>query len=196
MRYDLNHIKLCGFLAETRGKFPTGAQALLILAAQPAKVFDPLELSLRMELHRADPGLILALLDSAFTSVPHCDARALREYHHRVDQLEEKRAELLRSQAEPDLEELDWELAFLNAEIRRNTKPRGGIKNLNPTLKHAWLRLKNSFSRLTARAEAKDPALAEYIRRHLQTAYGFAWHGERIDLPERAAPTRKLPLAA
>ncbi|MGC9362804.1 MAG: hypothetical protein ACP5F3_07745, partial [Candidatus Syntrophosphaera sp.] len=160
------------------------------------KVFDPLELSLRLEVRRLDPRLLLALLDSAFTSVPHCDARALREYHHRVKQLEEKRSELLRSQAEPDLSELDWELAFIKAEIRRNTKPRGGIKNHNPALKQAWLRLKNSLSRLIAYAAKENPALAEHIRRHLQTAHGFAWHGERIDLPEQAAPTRKLPLAA
>lgn len=196
MRYDLNHIKLCGFLAESRAKFPTGAGALIILASQPREVFDPIELSLRMDLRRVDPWIILALLDSAFTSEPYCDARALREYHRRVNQLEEKRAELLQSQAEPDLAEIDWELAFLKAEIRRNTKPCGGIKNHNPVLKQAWLRLKNSLSRLIAHAETKDPALAEYIRRHLQTAYGFAWHGKRVDLPEQAAPTRKLPLAA
>lgn len=196
MRYDLNHIKLCGFLAENRAKFPTGAGALLILASQPEKVFGPIELSLRLDGRQVDPRLLPALLDSAFARVPYCDARALREYRHRVNQLEKKREKLLRSQAEPDLEEIDWELAFIRAEIRRNTKPRGGIKNHNPALKHAWLRLKNSLSRLIAHAETQDPALAKHIRRRLQTAHGFAWHGERIDLPEQAAPSRELPLAA
>jgi hypothetical protein len=196
VRHDLNHIKLCRFLAENRARVSTGAEALIVLAGEPGTTFSALELSLRLDIHHGVPELLLELLDNAFTFVPYCDARALREYQHRVDQLEEKRALLLKTRDNPDLSEIDWEIGFLRAEIRRNTKPSGDIKNHNRERKLAYLRLKNPLSRLIARAQREDPALAAYIRQNLITDHDFAWLGQRIDLPEKGASNREMPLAA
>lgn len=41
------------------------------------------------------------------------------------------------------------------------------------------LRLRNSFTRLIARAEKESPYLAQYIRRNLYTDNGFTWLGVR-----------------
>ncbi|MBW6514945.1 MAG: hypothetical protein K0B87_09375, partial [Candidatus Syntrophosphaera sp.] len=166
------------------------------LGSQPGRVFSALELCLRIDLHPDDPALLLASLETGDTNVPYCDARALREYHARSNQLRKMREELLREDPTADCSDIDWEYGFLMAEIRRNTKPRGGIKNHAPGRKHAYLRLRNSLARLIARAAKENPALAAYIKRYLRTDYGFAWYGDQIVLPERESVQSELPLAA
>lgn len=196
MKHRFIHARLCRFLAASQLQVKTGVEALLFLGNHPGQIFKPLELSIRLDLHAEDPELLLAKLDAAFTNVPYCDARALAQYQQRIRQLNRVREELLQTAPHADCADIDWELAFLRAEIRRNTRPRGGIKHHNSARKHAYLRLKVPLSRLIHRAARRDPELASYIRLHLRTNHGFAWYGERIVLPQSEPHQTELPLAA
>lgn len=178
--------KLACFLNASRFRVRTGVTALRTLAAKPGKTFQALELSTRLDF----PGVKLPLAALESLNLPFCDARALREYRARMSKLAAIRADLLALDPEADLTEIDWESAWLLAEIRRNTKPRGGIKNHIPARKNAYLRLRNSFTRLIARAEKESPYLAQYIRRNLNTDNGFTWLGDELEPPvEPSSPS-------
>lgn len=107
-----------------------------------------------------------------------------RQYHARIAKLTALRASFAELDICPDRAEIDWEIAWLRAEIRHNTKPRGGIVNSNSARKRAYLRLRNAFTRLITLAAIEDIFLSEYIRLNLRTDHGFTWQGEAIAAAE------------
>ena len=169
----------------------TGAKALKVLLAKPGTVFDAIELSLAMDwgLNKTEP--LIDLLYSAYSHIPVCDAQALSEYRQRLSQLDNLKAHRLAGDPAADCSELDWEAAFLRAEIRNATKPRGGIKNFRSDKKRAYNRLRLALTRLLKRVE--DPLLHSYIRQNLCTGLGFVWLGDALSAP---AEESALPRAA
>lgn len=163
-----------------------GAKILSLLINEPNLPHDALELSLRLQFGSPEPSAFLALLSNAWSDVPACDAQALREYRQRLRQLEKLKAQA--SSENHDCSDLDWETAFLRLEIRRATRPRGGIKNLHPEKKRAYDSLQHALQRLLAKLD--DPALARYVRQHLRTGLAFIW----IEISSQApAPGTDLP---
>lgn len=171
--------KLACYLTASRFRVRTGVFALRILAARPGKTFQALELSARLDY----PGVNLSQTAVESLNIPVCDGQALREYRARLRILKALRAQLLEADTQADLTEIDWERNWLRAEIRRSTKPRGGIKNYIPARKYAYLRLRNSLTRLIYRAARESPSLADYIRSNLSTDNGFTWLGDAIESP-------------
>lgn len=183
---------LARFLLSSHKRCGTAVDALLFLAARPGKVWQAMDLSLAVD--NGPLEVSHTLLDTR--AIPVCDARALREYRARIAKLASIRAQLLETESEPDLTEIDWELRWLRAEIRRSLLFRGKIRGTNTARKHAWLRLRNAFTRLIARAQKDSPALAAYLRDNLSTSHGFAWLGEEIRLPEAAPQPKQNSRAA
>lgn len=159
----------------------TGAKALKVLLAKPGTVFDAIELSLAVDWGLVNSEPLIGLLYGSYSHIPVCDARALSEYRQRLGQLDNLKALRLATGHAADCSELDWEAAFLRAEIRNATKPRGGIKNIHTDKKRAYNRLRLALTRLLKRVD--DPFLRSYIRRNLCTGLGFVWLGAPLSVP-------------
>lgn len=166
-------LRLAAFLHARRHSRPTAVNLIKALAASPGRVYDSVELSLLLD-RGSQPGAE-GFLDIVRGGDPVCDSRALREYLARLDWIKRQCAPL--PAGHPSRTELEREAAFLKAEIRRSTKPRGGIKNQPGDRKKAYLRLRNALTRLIASA---DPELAAYLRAHLKTGITFSWTGKPL----------------
>jgi hypothetical protein len=152
-----------------------GARTLMVLISSPGKLYDVLELSFAVDWGKANHDVLIDLLYNAYPAIPVCDAQALNAYKARLTKLDQLRAKRLETDPAADCTELDWETAFLKAEIRNATKPRGGIKNFRQTKKRAYNRLRLALTRLLRRVD--DPFLYGYIQHNLKTGLGFVWLG-------------------
>lgn len=171
-------VSLWNALAEllAKHKSTTGAKALQVLLAKPGTVFDAIQLSLAVDWGAANTEPLIDMLYNAYSDIPVCDAQALCAYRHRLAQLEQIRAQRTVNDPTAACSDLDWEAAFLRAEIRNSTKPRGGIKNFRQTKKRAYKRLRIALVRLLKSAE--NPLLHHYISQNLNTGLGFVWLGD------------------
>lgn len=102
--------------------------------------------------------------------IPLADKRAQAEYLQRAQVL---RTRLASGATDPDL---NWELEWLSAELRRITRPRGAIKYIHPEQSKAYHTFYTAIWKLLRKARKTDPDISRFLRSHLRTGKSFVWY--------------------
>ncbi len=160
------HDRLIAFLLANSGR--TGAKVLGVLHRNPDRYYSVIEIACRVYHYDLSPLALEAIAKNAFRGIPSSDEYARKQYLTRLQELNRRRCS-----GEANL---DWEIDWLKKELRRITKPNGAIKNEYPEMMKAYHCFKMALNRLIARANTRDPDLADYIRSHLKTGLWCCWH--------------------
>ncbi len=160
--------RLTAFLADHAHR--TGARVLGVLLRRPNRPYSVIDIAFRIYKYNRSPWELEAIAKNAFHPIPMSDKRAQGQYIERL--------KLLRARKQAGDNRGDWEIEFLRKELRRITRPDGAIKNENPELKKVYYCFKMALNRLIARAQTRDPELADYIRGHLKTGIWCCWRSE------------------
>ena len=166
------HARALSFLYQNRKM--TGARVILALIVKPGTKVELMELCRRMYHPQVSAEYVAKLNRGAFIPIPLADKKTVAVYLERIRILTERKV------PGEDSAELDWEIDWLNRELRRVCRPGKGIKAEAPELKRAYTALRMGVNRLLRKAEAQDKELYLYIRSHLKTGYSFTWNREDI----------------
>ena len=176
------HDQLTAFLLDHSSR--TGAKVLGVLIRRPNRALSVIDIAFRVYHYDLSPLTLEAIAKNAFRGIPTSDAYARKQFL-------ERRNLLLRRRAAGETN-LDWEIGFLNKELRRITKANGEIRHEYPELRKAYHCFKMALNRLTDRANTRDQELAAYIRAHLRTGiYCIWWDGDTLRKERRRENRRK-----
>jgi len=160
------HTQLLQFLYENRQR--TGSKVLTALLANPGRSLTVIDIAFRIFKYDRSPWELEAIAKNAFHAIPFSDKYAQGQYIERL--------KLLRARKKAGDGRVDWEISGLARELRRITTPTGAIKNEYPEMSKAYHCFKMALNRLIARANTRDPDLADYIRDHLKTGLWCCWY--------------------
>lgn len=166
------HARALNFLYQNRKM--TGARVIIALIVKPGMNVELMELCRRMYYPHVAAEYVAKLSRGAFIPIPLADKKTVAVYLERIRVLTELKV--------PGTEQLDldWELDWLERELRRVCRPGKGIRAEAPELKRAYAALRMGVNRLLRKAEASDKELYLYMRSHLKTGYSFTWSREDI----------------
>jgi len=142
-----------------------GGQIISLLREHPGQTFILPELSRLIHGHAG----LEELSKTAFRPIPLADKKAQAQYIERCRKLIAQKAAGAR---DPDI---DWELDFLTRELRRITRPRGGIKSQIPELDRAYHNLYTCVWKLLRKARRDEPEVHAHLKAHLRYGANFCW---------------------
>lgn len=152
-----------------------GVRVLRILLRQPNTPIDVIDLTLRLEFQDPIPQVAEKFKAAAFPDIPMTDGKALTQYKNRMNQLIGQKARRLAEDEGADCSDLDWEIGWLERELRESCKPNGDIKNINTDKKKAYMSYRNALVRLLNKAREENPSVYDLVRRSLVCGKTFTW---------------------
>ncbi|MGC9362103.1 MAG: hypothetical protein ACP5F3_04160 [Candidatus Syntrophosphaera sp.] len=158
-------------LGETlhRLRYMAGAKVIRILMESPGKSIPVPEICRRIYRPDLSPSDFTRLWEAAFRPLPGIDARARREYSVRL-----KKLKALEASGVED-PELDWEAAWLEAELKRHVRKGGALKKEAPELELAYHGLYTAVWKLLRKVKKSDPEIFFLLRANLVTGHSFLW---------------------
>lgn len=152
-----------------RLRYMAGAKVIRVLMETPGKSVPVPELCRRIYRPDLSPSDFEGLWEAAFRPLPGIDAQARREYSARLNQLKALKASGVENP------ELDWEAAWLEAELKRNVRKGGALKKEAPELELAYHALYTAVWKLLRKVRESDPEIFSLLRASLVTGHSFLW---------------------
>lgn len=152
-----------------RLRYMAGAKVILILMESPGQSVPVPEICRRIYRPDLSPSDFTRLWEAAFSPLPGIDDQARREYSARL-----KRLKALEASGVED-PELDWEAAWLEAELKRHVRKGGALKKEIPELELAYHALYTAVWKLLSKVRESDPEIFSFLRANLVTGHSFLW---------------------
>jgi hypothetical protein len=174
-----------------KNRYMSGAKIVRILMGSPGQPFPVPELCRRIYRPDLSPGHFSRLWKAAFSPLPGIDHRARREYSKRLEQLKARQAG---GEEDP---ELDWEIAWLQSELKRCVRVGGSLKTHTPEHEMAYHALYTAVWKFMRKVGKSDPEIFFLLRANLKTGHSFLWRRD-LDVSGETpvqAPSRLEPAA-